>query len=210
MATRVVLADDHVLFAQALARLLAEKYEVLDIVGDGKALVASVRQHQPDVAIVDITMPLMNGLDSVRLLRKDLQPPRIIFLTMHGETDIVRECFQSGASGFLTKESPFDELVSAIDAVMTNQKYVSPGNAAGFVEVSEDDTDGGRRFGVLTSRQREILQLFAEGKTMKEIASVTNLSTRTVEWHKYRMMRMLNVRRSAELVQHAIRMKLVA
>jgi DNA-binding NarL/FixJ family response regulator len=209
MAIRVVLADDHILFTQALAELLAEKYELLDIVTDGKALVASVRQHNPDVVLVDVTMPLMNGLDSARLLRKEPGPPKIIFLTMHSERDLVRECFHSGASGFLTKESGFEEIANAIDAVMANQTYVSRNSAVDLAGVLSEPLEG-RRTDELTSRQREILQLFAEGKTMKEIAFATNLSTRTVEWHKYRMMRMLHVRRSAELVQYAVKMKLVS
>jgi DNA-binding NarL/FixJ family response regulator len=110
----------------------------------------------------------------------------------------------------MTKESGFDELIVAIDTVMANQTYLSPNVAAGLIDVLRDPAAGGTDSDRLTSRQREILQLFAEGKTMKEIASVTNLSTRTVEWHKYRMMRLLRVRRSAELVHHAVRMKLVA
>jgi DNA-binding NarL/FixJ family response regulator len=210
MTTRVLLADDHVLFAQALAQLLVQKYEVLEVVGDGKALLASVRQHKPDVIIVDITMPLMGGLDSVRLLRKDPYVPKIVFLTMHADSELARECLQCGASAFVTKESSYDELAVALDAVMANQTYLSPDLSEGLSRPSEGSASSTPRFDVLTFRQREILRLFAEGKTMKEIASATNLSTRTVEWHKYRIMRLLRVRRSAELVQHAVRLKLVA
>lgn len=209
MTTRVLLADDHVLFAQSLAHLLKRQYDVVDIVADGRALLTSARNHKPDVAVVDVTMPLMSGLESVRALRKDPYTPKIVFLTMHTDTELARECFNCGGSGFVSKESCFDELAVAIDTVMTNHPYLSPNIAAGLIDALREPETANSEFDVLTSRQREILQLFAEGKTMKEIASVTNLSTRTVEWHKYRMMRMLRVRRSAELLQHAVRMKLV-
>ncbi len=208
MTTRVLLADDHLLFAQAMAELLAGRYEVVGIVGDGKALQAAARTQKPDVIVTDVTMPHMSGLDSVRSLRKDPHVPRIVFLTMHTDVELARECFNCGGSAYVTKESAFDELTAAIDAVVANQQYLSPDIAAGLIDASKQPA-ANPDLDQLTARQREILQLFAEGKTMKEIASVTNLSTRTVEWHKYRMMRMLHVRRSAELVQHAVRMKLV-
>jgi DNA-binding NarL/FixJ family response regulator len=209
---RVVLADDHMVFAETLAQLLNRHYEVVDVVGDGKALQASVETHRPDVAIVDVTMPIMSGLDSVRALRKDSNTPKIVFLTMHADPELARECFRSGASAFVTKESDFDDLVAGIDAALADRSYLSP-TVGAPAEVLGDHSGSASpsrpEFDQLTSRQREILQLFAEGRTMKEIASLTHLSTRTVEWHKYRMMRILHVRRSAELVQHAVRMKLV-
>jgi DNA-binding NarL/FixJ family response regulator len=209
MMTRVLLADDHLLFAQAVAQLLARRYEVVDIVRDGKMLQISARSHKPDVIITDITMPLMSGLDGVRSLRNDSYVPKIVFLTMHSDTELARECFMCRGSAFVTKDSGFDELIAAIDAVMDNRQYVSSNVAAGLIEASVGAVVSTGDSGQFTSRQREILQLFAEGKTMKEIASITNLSTRTVEWHKYRMMKMLDVRRSAELVQRAVRMRLV-
>jgi len=209
MTKRVLLADDHMLFAQALAQLLVPKYDVVDIVGDGRALLRSAREHKPDVIVTDVTMPLMSGLESVRLLCKDTYTPRIVFLTMHADAELARECFNCGGSAFVNKESGYDELTVAIDAVLENHLYLSPTIAAGMIDVLRDPAGASAAFEQLTHRQREILQLFAEGKTMKEIASVTNLSTRTVEWHKYKMMRLLRVRRSAELIQHAVRMKLV-
>ena len=209
MTTRVLLADDHVLFAQAVAHLLARRYEVVDIVGDGRTLQTSARSHKPDVIVADITMPQMSGLDGIRSLRNDSYVPKIVFLTMHSDTELARECFSCCGSAFVTKDSGFDELITAIDAVMANRQYVSPRVAAGLIKASKEATVNSGDSGQLSSRQREILQLFAEGKTMKEIASITNLSTRTVEWHKYRMMKMLDVSTSAELVQHAVRMRLV-
>jgi len=207
--TRVLLADDHTLFAQALKHELDKKYEIVDIVGDGKALQISARKHKPDVIITDVTMPFLSGLDAVRALRKDTCTAKIIFLTMHLDPDLARECFNCGGSAFIVKESSYDELVVAIEAVMTNHTYISSNVAGELMDRLADPSTTGAATDQLTARQREILQLYAEGKTMKEIATVTNLSTRTVEWHKYRMMKVLNVRRSSELLQHAIRLRLV-
>jgi len=209
MKTRVLLADDHLLFAQTLNDLLSERYDVVDIVGDGRALQQSARTHKPDVIVTDITMPVMSGLESIRSLRNAFYTPKVVFLTMHTDPELARECFNCGGSAFVSKESGFDELVTAIEAVISGHRYLSPRIAAGLIEGSASSDAAGSPFEQLTSRQREILQLFAEGKTMKEIASITNLSTRTIEWHKYKMMKILGVRHSAALVQHAVRMKLV-
>jgi DNA-binding NarL/FixJ family response regulator len=209
MTTRLLLADDHLLFAQALAHLLAQQYEIVDIVTDGRALQAAARKHKPDVVVTDITMPLMSGFDSVRLLRNDAYVPKVVFLTMHADSELARECFNCGGSAFLTKEFSYDELIVAIEAVMANHLYLSSNVAGGLVDVLRGDASATPEIEKLTTRQREILQLFAEGKSTKEIASITDLSTRTIEWHKYRIMQVLQVRRSAELVQHAMRMKLV-
>jgi NarL family two-component system response regulator LiaR len=209
MTTRVLLADDHILFAKALNQLLAQRYEVVDVVADGRALQAAARKYKPDVIVTDVTMPLMSGLESIRSLRKDSYLPKIVFLTMHSDTELARECFDCGGTAFLTKDCSYDELITAIETVMTNRLYLSPNIASGLIDILREPASSGTEFDPLTSRQREILQLFAEGRTMKEIASVTNLSTRTVEWHKYRIMRLLQVQRSAELVQHAVRMRLV-
>jgi DNA-binding NarL/FixJ family response regulator len=209
MTTRVLIADDHILFAQTLAGLLSKRFEIVEIVGDGRALLNAARKHKPDVVVADITMPHMSGLDSVRSLRKDSYQPKIVFLTMHADTELARECFRSGASGFVTKDQGFDELTIAIDSAIAGRRYISPNIASELMDVLRDSNVVHPVAESLTSRQRQILQLLAEGKTMKEIAALTNLSTRTVEWHKYRMMQMLHIERSAELVQHAVRMKLV-
>src|SRR5215470_7937330 len=110
MTTRVLVADDHMLFAQSLAGLLSKRFEIVEIVADGTALQTAVRKHKPDVVVADITMPHMSGLDSVRLLSKDSFQPKIVFLTMHSDTELARECFRCGASGFVTKDQGFDEL----------------------------------------------------------------------------------------------------
>jgi DNA-binding NarL/FixJ family response regulator len=151
----------------------------------------------------------MSGLESVRSLRNAFYTPKVVFLTMHTDPELARECFNCGGSAFVSKESGFDELVTAIEAVLSGHRYLSPRIAGRLIEESASSDAAASPFEQLTSRQREILQLFAEGKTMKEIASITNLSTRTIEWHKYKMMKILGVRHSAALVQHAVRMKLV-
>jgi DNA-binding NarL/FixJ family response regulator len=207
MRTRVLLADDHTLFVQALSDLLAQRYEIVGIVGDGRALQTAARQHKPDVIVADITMPLMSGLDSIRSLRHDSYVPRIVFLTMHSDAELARECFSCGGRAFVTKERGFDELITAIEAVMANQFYLSPEVAQKLPELL-NQTPPFSGAG-LTSRQKEILQMLAEGKTVKEIASIVNLSTRTIEWHKYRMMKMLGLRHNAELVHYAVRIRLV-
>ena len=209
MTPRVLLADDHILFAHALSELLVPRYEVVDVVSDGRALRESARRNKPDVIVTDITMPLMSGLESVRSLRKDSYLPKIVFLTMHADAELARECFNCGGSAFVIKECSFEELTVAIDAVLENRMYLSPTIASALIDISREANDPVSVAKRLTPRQCEILQLLAEGKTTKEIASFTSLSTRTVEWHKYRMMRTLGVQRSAELVQHAMRMKLV-
>src|SRR5262245_60536901 len=124
MRTRVLLADDHHLFVQALTHLLGERYEVVDVVGDGRALHDSARKHKPEVTVTDITMPLMTGLDAVRALTKDGFTSKIVFLTMHSDTELARECFGCGGSAFVCKESTYDELTVAIDAVMANRQYL--------------------------------------------------------------------------------------
>jgi DNA-binding NarL/FixJ family response regulator len=210
MATRVLLADDHVLFAQALKAMLQPKYEVVDIVGNGRDLQIAARAQKPDVIVADITMPLMNGLDGIRALRTERYMPKIVFLTMHSDARLVRECFNCGGSAFVVKDCGFEELTVAIEAVLEGRQYVSASIAADLMDTLRKPSDEQFAFGALTSRQREILQLLAEGKTTKEIARITSLSTRTIEWHKYRIMRLLNARRGAELIRYAFQMKLVS
>src|SRR5262249_39067619 len=138
MPIRIVLADDHSLFAQAVAQLLGQRYTVVDVVADGRALQTSVRTHQTDVIVTDVTMPLMSGLGRIRMLCKDHQMPKVVFLTMHADSELARECFNCGGSAFVTKESTFDELITAIDTVIGNQLYLSPNIAAGLMDVLKE------------------------------------------------------------------------
>src|SRR5437867_13007355 len=136
MTTRVLLADDHLLFAQAMAELLAGRYEVVGIVADGRALQAAARAHKHDVIVIDVTMPHMSGLDSIRSLRTDLYVPKTVFLTMPTDVELAPECFNCGGSAVVTKESAFDELVAAFAAVVPNHQYISPNSAAGLIGTS--------------------------------------------------------------------------
>ncbi|HEY2384235.1 MAG TPA: response regulator transcription factor [Terriglobia bacterium] len=206
---RVLLADDHALFAEALAKLLSRNYEVVGVAASGRALLESFRVCLPDVVVTDITMPLLSGLDCARRLRRDPHKAKIVFLTMHVDPDLARECFKCGGSAFVVKECAFEELVVAIEAAMENRRYLSRGLSAEFHENVANAAKMDSDYGLLTSRQEEILQLFAEGKTAKEIASLMNLSTRTIEWYKYNMMRLLRIKNSAELLRKAVRLKLV-
>lgn len=206
---RVLIADDHALFAEALAKLLSRNYEVVGVAANGRALLDSFRTSLPDVVVTDVTMPLLSGLDCARRLRREPHKAKIIFLTMHVDSELARECFKCGGSAFVVKECAFAELVVAIEAALENRRYVSQGLSAESLDSVVNVTEAGSDYGLLTSRQAEILQLFGEGKTAKEIASIMNLSTRTVEWYKYNMMRLLQVRNSAELLRKAVRLKLV-
>jgi DNA-binding NarL/FixJ family response regulator len=209
--TRLLLADDHILFVEALVVLLRPKYDIVGVVENGRTLQEYSRRLQPDVIVTDITMPLLNGLEAVRRVRKEeAHPPKVVFLSMHADPDLARECFKCGGSAFVTKECSYDELTTAIEAALGNHMYLSPAIAADLLDVLSNPTNVRSDYDQLTDRQREILQLLAEGKTTKEIAFALNLSTRTVEWHKYRTMRMLHVRTNAEMLRCAVRLKLVA
>ncbi len=208
--TTVLIADDHAVVAQGLAALLKGRFEIAGVVHDGRALLDAVQNLKPDVILTDISMPSLNGIDAIRKIR-ELQPlSKIIVLTMHDDPQLAAQAFRLGASGYLLKSSPGEELIGAIQEVSQGRAYLSPMIAKGFIGVLLG-TDGElpHSAGNLTARQREVLQLLAEGKTMKEIAAILHISPRTVESHKYEMMQILGVTTSAELVQRAIRLKLV-
>jgi DNA-binding NarL/FixJ family response regulator len=205
--TRILIADDHAVVAEGLSALLKSSFDVVGIVHDGRALLEAAQHLQPDIILTDISMPGLNGIDAIRKIR-ELQPnSMIIVLTMHDDPQLAAEAFRLGASGYLLKHSPGDELITAIREVSSGRAYLSSQIAKGFINVLlESNSAAG---GKLTVRQREVLQLLAEGKTMKEIAAILHISPRTVESHKYEMMQILGVTTTAELVQQAVRMKLV-
>jgi DNA-binding NarL/FixJ family response regulator len=207
---RVLLADDHTLVAEGLQSLLKDSFELVGIVHDGRALVDAAVTLRPDVVVTDISMPLLNGLDAIRQIRARHPEMRFVILTMHRDTHLAAEAFRAGVSGYLLKISPGEELVSAIREVAQGRSYVTTLLAKDLINLLMDAgpaRDGGSP---LTPRQREVLQLIAEGRTMKEVAGILNISPRTAESHKYDIMQALNVQTTAELVQQAIRMKLVA
>ncbi|HEY6403647.1 MAG TPA: response regulator transcription factor [Blastocatellia bacterium] len=207
--TKVLLADDHTIVAEGLRSLLEDEFELVGAVRDGRALLEAARKLNPEVIVADISMPLLNGLDAARQLKRDGVAAKIIFLTMHSEAQLAAEAFRAGASGYLLKSSAGEELIAAIHEVVKGRAYVTPlitKDVLNFLMAARQPDQPSIK---LTPRQREVLQLVAEGRTMKEIASILNISTRTVESHKYEMMEALGVQTNAELVQYAIKIGLV-
>ena len=206
--TRVLLADDHTLLLGALEKLLADECDVVGQVSDGRALVEAAEQLKPDVIVLDISMPLLNGVDAARQIKQKLRNVKLVFLTMNEDADLAAEAFRAGASAYLLKRSAASELPLAIREVMQGRSYVTPLVTEGLVE-SLLQPESRTPAHELTPRQREVLQLLAEGRSMKEVASVLNLTPRTVAFHKYRMMDELKVKSTAELVQYAVKHHIV-
>lgn len=205
---RVLLADDHTLVLGAFEKLLASECEIVGQVSDGRALVSAAEQLKPDLIVLDIAMPLLNGLEAARQIKQKLRNVKLVFLTMNEDADLAAEAFRSGASAYLLKRSAASELSIAIHEVMQGRSYVTPLVTEGLVGslLNADERGPGQE---LTPRQREVLQLLAEGRSMKEVASVLNLTPRTVAFHKYRMMEQLNIKSTAELVQYAVKNHIV-
>ena len=207
---RVLLADDHAILLEAFAKLLEPTCNVVGTVTDGRALLAAVEKLQPDLVIADISMPQLNGLEACQQLKLEHPRTQLIFLTVSEDLDLAAEAIRRGASGFLLKKSASAELFQAIRTVLAGRHYITPlislEPPAVFVErARSSDTRQ-----ALTLRQREVLQLLAEGRSMKEAADILKISPRTVAFHKYGMMDHLGIKTSAELVQHAVRLGLVA
>jgi DNA-binding NarL/FixJ family response regulator len=205
---RVLLADDHSLLLGAFEKLLEGECEIVGQVSDGRALVAAAEQLKPDLIVLDISMPLLNGLDAGRQIKQKLRSVKLVFLTMNEDADLAAEAFRLGASGYLLKRSAASELATAIREVMRGRSYITPLITQDLVG-SLLHLDEHKPAQELTSRQREVLQLLAEGHSMKEVASLLNLTPRTVAFHKYRIMEQLKVKSTAELVQYAVRNHIV-
>ena len=195
---RVLLADDHRIVIEGLRSILETEFDLVGAVGDGRALLAAAAKLEPDVIIVDVSMPLLNGIEAARQIIKLRPDARIIFLTMHADTTYAARALETGASGYVLKHSAPAELVTAIRKVLSGGVYVTPSLDRKRTPKRKTDVP-------LTTRQREVLQLVAEGHSAKQIASVLNISARTVEFHKYRIMEDLHVHSNAELVQYAIK-----
>jgi DNA-binding NarL/FixJ family response regulator len=203
---RVLLADDHPIFAQGVRSLLEPEFEVVGIVADGRELVAVAKKLRPDVIVADVTMPSLNGIEAAVQLRELGVEAKVVFLTMHRDIAYARLAMEAGAVGFILKHSVSSELLTAVREAIRGQTYVTP-VIAGELLQSYREEDSGRRDSAqrLTSRQREVLQLIAEGRSAKEIAAILKISTRTAEVHKARILEALGLRNMAELVQYAIR-----
>ena len=206
---RVLLADDHTLLLDAFEKLLAEDCDVVGAVSDGRAVIDAATRLKPDIVILDVAMPLMNGIDAARRL-KQLQPGvRIVFLTMNEDPDLAAEAFRAGASGYLLKRSAASELTTAIRELMQHRSYVTPLVTGGLMGSMMREREPSEGADDLTGRQREVVQLIAEGRTMKEVAAIMNITPRTVAFHKYRVMAQLQIKTTAELIQYAIKHHIV-
>lgn len=209
--SRILIADDHKLVAELFMRLLANDFDVVGIVGDGHSLVRTAVELKPDLILIDVWMPLLNGLDAGGQIKKTLSTVKLVYLTMNPDADVAAEAFARGASGYLLKTCAATEMVLAVRDVMRGKTYLSKALSRDTVDslrwqhkdlVNEEER--------LTDRQREVLQLLAEGKVMKEIGGILHMTTRTVAYHKYRIMEVLGAKSNAELVKYAVRNHMVA
>jgi DNA-binding NarL/FixJ family response regulator len=199
---RILLADDHSLVAAGISKLLEAEFELIGTVGDGRALVAFAKSDPPDVILLDISMPILNGLEAARQLRTALPNVKLIFVTVHSDNAYVMEAFRAGASGYVLKRSAASELPAAIHEVLNGNLYVTPLIGNGGVESFRNGHAAQKA--ILSSRQREVLQLVAEGYSAKEIAKMLSISSKTVEFHKGLIMKKLDLHSVAELTQYAL------
>jgi DNA-binding NarL/FixJ family response regulator len=208
---RILIADDHTLVAELCKGLLEPEFDVVGIVSDGRALVHAAADLKPDVIVVDIAMPVLNGLDAGQQVKEMLPAVKLVYLTMNPDTDLAAEAFRRKASGYLLKTCAASEMVAAVREVLRGKSYLSPTLSRDALDClrwqHKKLVEDAQR---LTGRQREVLQLLAEGKVMKEVGAILNMSTRTVAFHKYRIMEVLGAKSNAELVRYAIRNHMVA
>lgn len=207
----VLLADDHDMLIDGLVHMLRRDFEVVGVARDGRTMIEMAKEKRPDVIVADISMPNLDGIDAARVLRQDVPSIKILFLTMHSDFPLVGEAFRAGASGFVLKTCDMSELVKAIHSIAKGSTYITSLLAVDLISIlMTADAKEASRDTPLTSRQREVLQLLANGKTMKEAAALMGISTRTVESHKYEIMRQIGVKSTAALIRYAIRARLVA
>ncbi|WP_054029453.1 response regulator [Desulfatitalea tepidiphila] len=203
---RILLADDHRMVAEGLRGLLEPDFELVGIVEDGRAMLDAVERLHPDVVVVDVSMPLLNGIEAVRQLKKTNKKIAVVFLTMHLDVTYAASAFEAGASGYVLKHAAPTELISAINSALKGRTYITPILAGQLLQYQKGKPRGteGERV-ALTHRQREVLQLIAEGRTVKEVATILKISTRTVEFHKYTIMENFGLKSTADLVRFAIK-----
>lgn len=203
---RVLLADDHKIVLEGLRAILEPEFEIAAAVEDGRTMVAEANRLNPDVVVADISMPGLNGIDAARQLKKLDERIKIVFLTMHSQVSYAASAFEAGASGFVLKHSAPQELITAIRETMQGRTYITPIIAGDLIDSYQRGVpQQGEVKVALSPRQKEVLQLVVEGKSAKEIAALLNISPRTVEFHKYRMMEQLKTKTSAELIQYALK-----
>ena len=206
---RVMLADDHQLLLEAFRKLLEPHFDIVGTATDGIALLEAAKTIRPDAVVIDMAMPLLNGIDAGRKLKQVLPQTKLIFLTMHKDSVLALQAMREGASAYLLKTCAASELLQAVRAAIKGKSYVTPEIARGMQEVFIHDPEAKTNARVLTQREREVLQLLAEGKSMKQAAAVLAVTPRTIVFHKYRMMEKLQIKTTAELIRFAIQDHLV-
>jgi len=207
---RVLLADDHQMVADALRGVLEPNCEVVGTVNNGHALLRAAATLQPEVIVLDIAMPEMNGLDAARHLKRSVPKAKLVFLTMNEDPELVGEAFRSGASAFLLKQSAAFELTEAVEKVLKGGSYVTPRAAKGQDNIFLRGPQAREKAAEPTLRQREVIQLLAEGRSMKEAADILKITRRTVASHKYAAMELLQLKTNAELVQYAVKHNIIS
>ena len=210
MRPRVLLADDHTLLVDAFRKLLEPECEIVGTASNGRALVKLAVETRPDIILLDHAMPLLNGADAGQQVRQRLPDVKLIFVTANEDPDLAMETLSWGVSGYLLKKSAGSELLEAIRRVRRGKTYVTPFLDEGMMESFIQNPARKTRSQKLTPRQREVLQLLAEGYAMKEVAAILSISPRTVAFHKYRMMDTLRLKTNAELIQFAVKQNLVS
>lgn len=207
---KVLIADDHAMLRAAFQMLIELECDVVGCVADGRALLEAAPKLKPDIIVLDIAMPLLNGLDAGTVLKRTMPNVKLIFLTVNEDPDVARKAFRMGASGYLLKNSAASELSQAIQEVMCGRSYVTPLMTDGRADSFLREPQKGKTKEQLTTRQREVLQLLAEGHSMKQVASFLRVTPRTVAFHKYRLMEELGLKNNAGLIQYAMQHGLVS
>ena len=208
---RILIADDHNLIAELCKTLLQADFDVVGVVADGRALVKAAGELKPDVIVLDVAMPILNGLDAGRQVKEMLPLVKLVYLTMNPDPEIAAQAFSRGASGYLLKTCAASEMVQAVREVLRDKTYLSRGLSREAIDALRwQHKELVNEYESLTDRQREVLQLLAEGRVMKEIGGILTMTTRTVAYHKYRIMEVLGVKTNAELVKYAVRNHMVA
>lgn len=207
---RVILADDHVLVAEALGQMIAPHFEVIATVTNGHTLLDVAASLKPDVIVADIGMPLLNGMEAARQVKEKMPAVKIVFLTMNDDPELAVQAMKTGASAYLLKKSAASELLQAIRVALRGNSYITPQIARGMEECFIRNPSGRSHPRSITSRQRQVVQLLVEGKSMKEAADLLRVTPRTIAFHKYQIMQELGIRTNADLVRFAIRNHLVA
>jgi DNA-binding NarL/FixJ family response regulator len=203
---RILLGDDHGLIIEGLRSLLMKEFDVVGAASNGKELVSETERLKPDAVLVDVSMPILNGMEAARQIKTARPGTKLLFVTQKADREYVQAAFRIGASGYILKESAVGELIPALREVLSGNYYIAPSLRRSIAEsISQPQRNPDHLFGVaLTTRQREVLQLVAEGKSNKEIAALLNVSIKTVDYHKARIMDELGLRTTAELTRYAI------